>query len=99
MGPDPRIALSAITEVIIQFTIAYWISVYQPGWIVWGLACYFISGTLTHSIGTAIHEIGHNLAFGHRYGPANRVLSLICNLPMIVPVAISYKKYHHDRYR
>ena len=46
MGPDPRIALFAITEVKIQFTIAYWISVYQSGWIVWGLACYFIGGKI-----------------------------------------------------
>ena len=99
MGPDPRIAVIVITEVIVQFAIAYWISVYQPGWIIWCLATYFISATLNHSLAAAIHEIGHNLAFGHRHGSANRILSLICNLPMIIPVAITYKKYHHDHHR
>ena len=76
------------------------IAVEEVEWSGEGLACYFISGTLTHSLGTAIHEIRHNLAFGHHYGPANRILSLICSVPMIVvPVSFSYKKYHHDHHR
>ncbi|VDK24152.1 unnamed protein product [Taenia asiatica] len=99
MGPDPLIAVIVVAEVIVQFGVAYWISVYQPGWVVWALICYIISGTINHSLGSAIHEIGHNLAFGHRHGQANRILSLVCNLPMIIPVAVSYKKYHHDHHR
>ncbi len=99
MGPDYRIALVTTAEVVVQFAIAYWISVFQPGWITWLLLSYFVSGTLNHSLGSAIHEIGHNLAFGHKYGPANRILSLFCNLPMAIPVAISYKKYHHEHHR
>ncbi|CDS36474.1 Peptidase M neutral zinc metallopeptidases zinc binding site [Echinococcus multilocularis] len=94
-----RIAVIAVAEVMLQLGIAYWVSVHQPGWVVWTLMCYIISGTLNHSLGTAIHEIGHNLAFGHHHGPANRVLSLVCNLPMIIPVAVSYKKYRHDHHR
>ena len=73
------------------------IAVEEVEWSGEGLACYFISGTLTHSLGAAIHEIRHNLAFGHRYGPANRILCLICMI--IVPVSFSYKKYHHDHHR
>lgn len=99
MGPDPIIAVYVTLEVLAQFGIAYMISVYKPGWIVWLLSCYFLSATINHSLGSAIHEIGHNLAFGHKHGPANRILSIICNLPMIIPVAISYKKYHHDHHR
>ncbi|VDD77661.1 unnamed protein product [Mesocestoides corti] len=99
MGPDPLIAVIVLVEVIVQLAIASWISVYQPGWIVWSALVYVVGATLNHSLGSAIHEIGHNLAFGHKHGPANRVLSLFCNLPMILPVAISYKKYHHDHHR
>ncbi|VDL11655.1 unnamed protein product [Hymenolepis diminuta] len=99
MGPDPIIAVYVTLEVLAQFGIAYMISIYKPGWIVWLLSCYFFSATINHSLGSAIHEIGHNLAFGHKHGPANRILSIICNLPMIIPVAISYKKYHHDHHR
>ena len=99
MGHDPLITWIVTAEVLAQFVTAYWISVYQPGWIIWCLATYFISATLNRSLATALHEIAHNLAFGHRHGPANRILSLFCNLPMIIPVAISYKKYHHDHHR
>nr|CDS26332.1 Fatty acid desaturase type 1 [Hymenolepis microstoma] len=99
MGPDPIIALHAIFMVFTQLTIAFAFSSYNPGWIVYFLCCYFISGTLNHSLGIVIHEVGHNLAFGHRHGPANRILSIFCNLPMIIPLAISYKKYHHDHHR
>ncbi|TGZ71144.1 hypothetical protein CRM22_002802 [Opisthorchis felineus] len=99
MGPDPRVALYITAEVIFQVFMATLISVYQPNWFVWLVLTYAVSGTVNHSLGCAIHEVGHNLAFGHKYGTANRVLSLFCNLPMAVPLAISYKKYHQAHHR
>ncbi|KAL7055046.1 hypothetical protein AAHC03_024536 [Spirometra sp. Aus1] len=99
MGSDPSIAIYVFLEVFIQMLIAYTVSAYQPDWVPWFLLTYIVGATLNHSLACAIHEIGHNLAFGHKYGNANRLLSLFCNLPMIVPVAISYRKYHHEHHR
>ncbi|VEL20130.1 unnamed protein product [Protopolystoma xenopodis] len=99
MGCDPTIAYIVLLEVTLQMAICWSIRTYQPTFLVWLAATYFISGTLNHSLGSSIHEIGHNLAFGHRYPVSNRVLSLVANLPLIVPMAISYKKYHHEHHR
>jgi sphingolipid delta-4 desaturase len=51
-----------------------------------------------------MHEIAHNLAFKGTsvFGLAcNRILSLVANLPLGIPAAISFRKYHleHHRYQ
>ncbi|VDL97907.1 unnamed protein product [Schistocephalus solidus] len=99
MGYDPSITYYVLLEVFIQLSLAYAVSVYKPDWITWFLLTYIVGGTINHSLACAIHEIGHNLAFGHKHGYANRILSLICNLPMVVPAAISYRKYHQEHHR
>ncbi|KAH8856328.1 sphingolipid delta(4)-desaturase/C4-monooxygenase [Schistosoma japonicum] len=99
MGPDIKLAYFSSLEVCIQFIVAICISIYQPSWLIWLLLTYTISGTINHSLGCAIHEVGHNLVFGHKYGKANRLYSIFINLPLGLPIAISYKKYHQAHHR
>lgn len=97
MGYDPRIALIVSAEVVVQIVCCWLLQ--DATWSTILILAYCMGGVLNHSLGSAIHEIGHNLAFGHGMGWANRVLSIWCNLPIAVPMAITYKKYHADHHR
>uniref|UniRef100_A0A1I8HSY5 sphingolipid 4-desaturase n=1 Tax=Macrostomum lignano TaxID=282301 RepID=A0A1I8HSY5_9PLAT len=99
MGSDPWIAVIVTCEVAVQLGFCHVIRVTQPNWAVLLLVAYAVGATLNHSLGSAIHEIGHNLAFGHKRPWANRLLAIFCNLPIAIPMAISYKKYHTDHHR
>ncbi|XP_005113432.1 sphingolipid delta(4)-desaturase DES1 [Aplysia californica] len=98
MGPDPWIVVPVTFSVISQLFLVWLVK--DCSWWTVTLFAYGIGACFNHSLGAAIHEIGHNLAFGHgKRAWWNRVLSIWCNLPLGVPMAITYKKYHADHHR
>lgn len=98
MGPDPYIVLPVTISVISQIFFC-WI-IQDVSWLTLFVMAYTVGGVFNHSLGSSVHEIGHNLAFGHgKRAWMNRVLSLWVNLPLGVPMAITYKKYHADHHR
>lgn len=99
MRPDPNLKYKVLFLVTLQILAMSFIS--SQSWIVVFLMAYVFGGTINHSLNLAIHEIAHNLAFGHSRPLANRILGMIANLPIGVPISVSFKKYHleHHRYQ
>lgn len=88
--------------VLFQITTAWLFGTYLDlSWPTIFLLAYLLGGVVNHSMTLAIHEIAHNLAFGHSRPLANRLLGMFANLPIALPMSVSFKKYHllHHRYQ
>ncbi|XP_037075360.1 sphingolipid delta(4)-desaturase DES1-like [Pollicipes pollicipes] len=96
-GSDLHMPLMVTVEVLIQAAMLFYVRHLTWPWLV--LVTYVVSGTINHSLLLAIHELAHNLAFGHNHATANKVFSIFANLPMGLPLAVSYKKYHMEHHR
>lgn len=83
-----------------QILSFYWLRNVNNFWILFLLA-YCVGGVANHAIMLAIHEISHGMGFGPARPLANKILSIFANLPLGIPMSISFKKYHleHHRYQ
>jgi sphingolipid delta-4 desaturase len=57
---------------------------------------YILSGTCNNFVSLAIHECCHNLLFQKQRW--NEYFSILANIPIGVPMAISFKKYHLEHH-
>lgn len=98
-GSDPNFKYVAGGMVLSQFVMLFVMK--GQSWPITLLVAYCFGGVVNHSLSLAVHEISHNLAFGHARPLANRLFGYFCNLPLGVPMSISFKKYHleHHRYQ
>lgn len=87
--------------VLVCFQLLSLLIVKDLPWIWVMLSAYCIGGTINHSLMLAIHEIAHNLAFGHSKPLFNRALGIFTNLPICLPFSVAFKGYHleHHRYQ
>lgn len=71
---------------------------HSPIWLILAVS-YFIGAFANHAMWVMIHEASHNLIF--KRGWANRVISIVANLPIVFASAVSFQKYHlvHHRYQ
>merc|ERR1719424_2272070 len=95
MGPCPYTKYQVAGVVSMQIVFA-WLSTSLS----WGpliLFAYLIGGAANCNLQLAMHEISHNLAF--KQMRPNRILSIVANLPLGIPAAISFRKYHLDHHR
>lgn len=97
MGYDTRTAYISICMVLIQVLSCYYVQ--NCSWPVLILAAYVWGGTINHSLSLAMHEISHNLAFGHSKPMWNRIVGMIVNMPIGLPASISFKKYHLEHHK
>ncbi len=99
MGTDPKLKYVVNVMIIAQLIAAYLLR--DASWSTILVAGYCFGGVLNHSMTLAIHEISHNLAFGHSKPLLNRFLAIWANLPLGIPYSITFKKYHleHHKYQ
>nr|BAN20572.1 sphingolipid delta 4 desaturase/c-4 hydroxylase protein des2 [Riptortus pedestris] len=98
-GYDPTFKWIVLGMVLTQFLMFYVLK--DQSWLVVFIAAYCFGGVINHSLMLAIHEIAHNLAFGHARPMANRMLGMFANLPIGLPFSVTFKFYHleHHRYQ
>lgn len=66
-----------------------------PTWQ-WLLLAWALGGLCTSNLFLACHELAHNLAF--QKPTHNKLLGLFANLPICIPFAISFQRYHLEHH-
>jgi len=97
MGPDPDLKYVVMGMVMFQSISVLYISQLSWFWVV--ILVYCLGGVINHSLTLAIHEISHNFTFGHYNPMLNRLFGMIANLPLGVPMSITFKRYHLEHHR
>jgi len=94
-GHDSNFKYVVTLLVSIQVCMAYYMR-FVNGWVFFAGA-YVVGGTCNHMLMLAMHELAHNLGF--KSMKMNRYFSFFANLPIGIPSAISFKRYHMDHHR
>ncbi|EEB16457.1 dihydroceramide desaturase, putative [Pediculus humanus corporis] len=98
-GYDPKFKWIVLLMISIQVVLMH--LMVNQSWTIILLTAYCIGGVINHSLMLAIHEISHNLAFGHARPLANRIFGMFTNLVIGFPFSVTFKIYHleHHRYQ
>ena len=67
----------------------------MPWWKI-VFAGYTVGGTANQNLLSAQHELSHFLAFKRPL--YNRILSILSNCPVVVPMAVAFRKYHQEHH-
>jgi sphingolipid 4-desaturase/C4-monooxygenase len=94
MGFDRRTIPVTLAVAVVQLGVAFFAAA-LPLWAVVALA-YGVGAILSHWLGQTIHETSHNLAAKTRL--ANRALAWAANLPMALPIAETFHRYHVEHH-
>eukprot|EP00112_Aurelia_sp_Birch-Aquarium-sp1_P001405 Seg115.5 transcript_id=Seg115.5/GoldUCD/mRNA.D3Y31 product="Sphingolipid delta" protein_id=Seg115.5/GoldUCD/D3Y31 len=97
MVTDHTLKYKIIAVVLFQLSAFYLVKDFS-----WGLTlllAYVVAGVANHAILLGIHETAHNTAFPHSKPVQNKLFSIFVNLPIGVPVAVAFKKYHLDHHK
>lgn len=95
-GHEPLTAVLVFALCAVQWFVM--LKVKDASSLVYWLATWLISGTITHTLQLCNHDISHNLAFGPQNIPANMILGIIANLPTGVPSSVMFRYYHYDHH-
>ena len=95
MGIDPSTKYKVLFWVFIQLLSLHLLQ--GATWQTWLFCCYTLSGSINHMMTLAMHELSHNL--GAKGVTSNRLLAILANLPMGIPAAASFKRYHMEHHK
>ncbi|KAJ2797130.1 sphingolipid delta-4 desaturase, partial [Coemansia helicoidea] len=98
-GNEPLTAVIGAAAVAIQLTAAYFIGCVWTDlhWSAVVAIAYLLGGSVSALYGVIIHEAGHNLVFEAPLW--NRLTGLLANLPMVVPISQSFRRYHLEHHQ
>jgi len=68
----------------------------DSSWPVFILTAYFIGGTISHTMHVLIHDFTH--MNGHPNVLVNKILAILCNVPVGFPSAMTFGKYHNEHH-
>jgi sphingolipid delta-4 desaturase len=95
-GYDPKAALILIALVAAQLGLAAYFQLSGASFWLLLATAYFVGAVCNHWLGMGLHECSHDLVLrGER---ANRWLAIFANLPIVVPSAMSFRRYHLDHH-
>lgn len=87
--------LQVTVAVLLQLCTAIYLC--DASWLKMLVVSYFFGSFLNHNLFLAIHELSHNLAFSTP--SLNRWLGIFANLPIGVPMSVTFQKYHLEHHR
>jgi sphingolipid delta-4 desaturase len=90
MGSYPLSALYVLLIVITQFAVAYLLRD-QAWWLIL-IVAYCFGAFLNHGLCAMIHEAAHNMIFKKPFH--NKLMGIFCDLPMVLPSSMGFRKYH-----
>jgi sphingolipid delta-4 desaturase len=93
MVRNPFTALIAVTIVMVQTSIAFWMGKLGMGY--WWLAlivAYLLGAFANHCAYVIIHDAAHNLIFQKKNW--NRLIAILADLPNLGPGAMGFRVYH-----
>ncbi|KAI7834752.1 fatty acid desaturase-domain-containing protein, partial [Kickxella alabastrina] len=98
-GNEPLTAVIGAAAALTQLLAAYVIGCVWKD-LHWGVVlatAYLLGGTISALFGVIIHEAGHNLVFKNPF--YNRLTGLMVNMPMVVPISQSFRRYHLEHHQ
>ncbi|KAJ2548130.1 sphingolipid delta-4 desaturase [Coemansia sp. RSA 1933] len=98
-GNEPLTAVIGAAAAIVQLAVAYGIGCVWTDmhWAAVLAIAYLVGGTISALYGVIIHEAGHNLVFKRPF--YNRLTGLMVNVPMVVPISQSFRRYHLEHHQ
>lgn len=95
MGIDPMTKYKIAVAVFLQVLSLELLQ--GAPWYTWVFCCYTLAGAINGSMTLAMHELSHNL--GARRPILNRFLAIFANLPMGLPAAATFRRYHLEHHK
>lgn len=94
-GYDERTTWVTFGVFFAQLALTSWVASVGSWWVT-VLTAYLLGAVFNHWLGQTIHETSHNLAA--RTPRENRWLALFANLPLVIPIAMTFHRYHIDHH-